>query len=284
VADITGKQLEALESSLSPLKDLPIEVLRLPRGILVGFEPSQIGTMVGTLMDACIPQLSVLLPDHASLGEVGLSKAEGILGDREGYPDYVHDSGKRLELKLAYVDPIDVEMKKPPTRREPSARLTQKVTPKNVAPATDVLLVVAYQLRPLDYDPELFSPTIIDLGLFSMIECIRARDYRLIGRGGKWFGDYETPAVLSKVGKAKMAAGELLNDTVYGRKESEGHDYNEDTNFGKLMRIPYEPLHRFLRDIGAWYRPKGTYPEPWVIDPNAPEVVGEVELDGDELF
>jgi hypothetical protein len=264
--------------------DLPVEVLRLPTGILMGFEPSQIGTMVGTLMDACIPQLSVLLPDNTSLGEVGLSKAEGILGDREGYPDYLHSSGKRLELKLAYVDPVDVELKKPPTRREPSARLTQKVTLKNVHAATDVLLVVAYQLRPLRDTPELFSPTIIDLGVFSMIECIRARDYRLTSRGGKWFGDYETPAVLSRVGKEKKLARAPLNGAVYGRKESEGHDYNEDTNFGKLMRIPYEPLHRFLRQIGASYRAKGTYPNPWIIDADAPAVVGEAESIGEDLL
>jgi hypothetical protein len=284
VAEISNQELEALDAKLSPLKGLPVEVLRLPRGILKGFEPSQIGSMVGALMDACIPQLSVLLPDNEALAEVGLSKAAGLLGDREGYPDYVHDSGKRLELKLAYVDPTDVEMKKPPTRREPSARLTQKVTMKNVDPATDVLLVVAYQLRPLKSDPELFSPTIIDLGLFSTIECIRARDFRLTSRGGKWFGDYETPAVLSKLGLAKSEAGVALNDGVYGRKESEGHDYNEDTNFGKLMRIPYEPLHRFLRRIGASYGAKGTYPEPWVMEAGAPEVVGETEPNEGALF
>lgn len=277
MTEITEQELAALEARLSPLKGLPVEVLRLPRDILIGFEPSQVGSMVGALMDACIPQLSVLLPDNADLGEVGLSKAAGLLGDREGYPDYVHDSGKRLELKLVYVDPLEVEMKKPPTRREPSARLTQKVTLKNVLPARDVLLVVAYQLRPLADDPELFSPTIIDLGLFSMIECIRARDHRLTSRGGKWFGEYETPAVLSKLGKLKLLAGEPLNDTVYGRKESEGHDYNEDTNFGKLKRIPHQPLHRFFRRVGAAYRAKGTYPEPWSIKVDGLELLDEVD-------
>jgi hypothetical protein len=33
------------------------------------------------------------------------------------------------------------------------------------------------------------------------------------------FGNYETPAVISKVGKAKLAKGEPLDMTVYGRKE-----------------------------------------------------------------
>lgn len=43
----------------------------------------------------------------------------------------------------------------------------------------------------------------------------------------------------------------------YGRKESEGKDYNEDTNFGKLRRIPHEPLQRFLER----HRGKGDVPE-----------------------
>lgn len=278
-AEISEDDLKELEDFFSPLVSLPIEVLRLPRSILAGFEPSQIGTIVGTLMDACIPQLSTLLPDNAELENVGLMRADGILGDREGYPDYVHSSGKRLELKLAYVDPEEVEMKKPPTRREPSARLTQKVTLKNVEPATDALLVVAYQLRPLVDDQDIFSPTIIDLGVFSMIECIRARDFRLIEGGGRWFGEYETPAVLSRKGKAKIAVGDPVDETGYGRKESEGYDFNEDTNFGKLMRIPYEPLHRFLQHIGAAFRTRGIYPEPWVIADAPTIVVGETDAE-----
>ena len=46
-----------------------------------------------------------------------LTKNEGILGDREGYPDYINTSGKRLELKLLFVDNPNIEMKKPPTPR-----------------------------------------------------------------------------------------------------------------------------------------------------------------------
>ena len=71
-------------------------------------------------MDALIP--------HLKIDGLGLEKHEGILGEREGYPDYKHESGKRLELKLLYVDNPKLKMKKPPTPREPSARLTQKVT------------------------------------------------------------------------------------------------------------------------------------------------------------
>ena len=88
--------------------------------------------------------------------------------------------------------------------------------------------------------------TIIDIGIFSTIECIRARDKRLEACDGRWFGNYETPAILSKLGRAKVKNGIAPDSTTYGRKESEGRDYNEDTNFGKLNRIPYGPLQKFL--------------------------------------
>jgi hypothetical protein len=55
----------------------------------MGFEPSQVGTLVGTLMDACIPLLSKI-PTTTGVPDVGLSKHVGILGEREGYPDYLH--------------------------------------------------------------------------------------------------------------------------------------------------------------------------------------------------
>ncbi len=31
------------------------------------------------------------------------------------------------------------------------------------------------------------------------------------------------------------------------RKENEGKDMNEDTNFGKLKRIPYAPLRQYIK-------------------------------------
>lgn len=263
---VSEEALKLLRASLEPLLDIQFELLKLPRVILKGFEPSQIGTMVGTLMDACIPQLSLILPDNAKLLEVGLEKHAGQIGEREAYPDYIHRSGLRVELKLLYVDPIEVDMKKPPTRREASARLTQKVTEKNVQPSKDVLLVLAYQLRPNEAEPDLFSPTVIDFGLFPVIKCVRARDYRLKSGGGRWFGNFETPAVLSRAGKRKKQTGTSLDESGYGRKESEGRDFNEDTNFGKLKRIPYEPLQRFLKKHGATYCPRGSYPAPWLID------------------
>ncbi len=251
--EITPEELEALRVALTPLINTQFDVLKLPRLILPGFEPGQIGSLAGLLMDACIPQLAEILPpdEAAKVRQVGLNRHAGDLGDREVYPDYIHQSGKRLELKALYVDPEDVEMKKPPTPREPSARLTQKVTLNNVNPTTDVLLVIAHQLRPDKHDPDLFSITIIDLGLFSMIECVRSRDQRLLNGGGMWFGNYLTPTVLSKTGKIKKKLGEALDTTTYGRKAEEGRDFNEDTNFGKLSRIPYPPLRAFLKLHGA---------------------------------
>ncbi|MDM7298519.1 hypothetical protein, partial [Klebsiella pneumoniae] len=72
----------------------------------------------------------------------------------------------------------------PPTRREPSARLTQKVTVNNVNSETDALMVVSYKLETYTRQPSVVTPVITDIGLFPVIECIKARDHRLIESGG----------------------------------------------------------------------------------------------------
>ena len=236
--DLTEAQLVELRAQLQPLVGTQFTSLVLPALALGAFEPSQIGTIAGALMDA-------LIPHREDLREVGLEKHEGILGDREGYPDYRHASGLRAELKLLYVDNPALEMKRPSTPREPSARLTQKVTVKNVNAATDVMLLIAYQLQP-GGSPDGVTPTIVDLEVFRMIELVTARDERLIQEGGMWFGNYETPCVLSIFGRRKRARGLPLDTTVYGRKASEGRDFNEDTNFGKLNRIPHPGLQAFI--------------------------------------
>lgn len=235
---ITSSELQDLRDSLQPLIGTQFPALSIPVVALGAFEPSQIGTIVGALMDAMIP--------YQDISQVGLYKHEGILGDREGYPDYKHSSGKRLELKLLYVDNPNFAMKKPPTRREPSARLTQKVTIKNVDPKNDGMLLIAYRIEQDREHPEIAVPQIIDLEIFSMIELVEARDQRMISGGGRWFGNYETPTVLSGTGRVKRQKGEPLDTSNYGRKESEGKDFNEDTNFGKLQRIPYKELQDFL--------------------------------------
>ena len=249
------EQMEIFGHSVKTLIGVQLPILQIPEKTLVAFEPSQIGTITGTLMDACIPQLGEIIRDD-NLGASretdcfghGLTKADGILGEREGYPDYEHKlSGLRTELKLLYVEPnINITMKTPPTPREPSARLTQKVTLKNVRPTEDMLLLIAYQFQERRDDPSLVSPTIVDVGIFPVIDCILARDKRLIVGGGRWFGYFETPVVLSGIGAAKLKRNEPLDDSTYGRKASEGRDFNEDTNFGKLNRIPLPSLVQFL--------------------------------------
>ena len=63
-----------------------------------------------------------------------------------------------------------------------------------------------------------------------------------------------------------------------GRKESEGKDFNEDTNFGKLKRVPYRPLQLFLKKHGAIYAARGNWPEPWVIPGKATDTDVRDEL------
>lgn len=242
---ITDEQIGEIKQALSPLINAQFNILSIPQEILIAFEPSQIGTIIGSLMDACIPQLSKITDDDA-FNSVGLTKNEGILGEREGYPDYYHTSGMRLELKLLFVDNPNIVMKKPPTPREPSARLTQKVTFKNVNPATDLLLVIAYALMQDKDRAGFYSPSIIDFKIFPVYECILARDRRMYSSNGGWFGNFETPTILSNVGKQKIQCGHEIDHSSYGRKESEGKDLNEDTNFGKLQRIPYLPLKNYI--------------------------------------
>lgn len=235
---ISNEDLAELKRQFEPLIGQCFRSLKLPKVAIQSFEPSQIGTIVGALMDALIP--------HLNIEGLGLKKHQGILGEREGYPDYIHSSGKRVELKLLYVDNPNLKMKKPPTPREPSARLTQKVTVKNVDPLLDVLLLIAYRMETDKQQSDAVIPCIIDFEVFSVIKLVQARDERMTDGGGKWFGNYETPTILSKSGKAKKKKGLALDTNSYGRKESEGKDFNEDTNFGKLKRIPDLKLQTFL--------------------------------------
>lgn len=229
---------------LNNLKGLAFKELTLPLKALKDIQPSQIGTIVGTLMDAMIPYLD-------ELGRVGLKKHPGMLRDREGYPDYIHEAtGFRAELKLLYIDNDKLPMKRPKTAREPSARVTQKVTYKNVDEEIDFLLVIACQLDTHLDNKDLVSPIIVDLDIFPMSGIIRARNKRLDDSGGFWTGDYETPYIISKAGAKKKINGHNLDKESRGKKAAEKKDYNEDTNFGKLNRIPYPELIGFLGKYG----------------------------------
>ena len=74
---ISSNDLAQLKKQLQPLIGQRFRSLSLPILAIAAFEPSQIGTIVGALMDALIP--------HLDIKGLGLEKHEGILGEREGY-------------------------------------------------------------------------------------------------------------------------------------------------------------------------------------------------------
>ena len=240
MADITPLELESLRKVFQPLVGLKITWLSIPNKALPGFEPSQIAVIVNTLLDAILPQIEHLAADEENarrLRGIGLSKSPGTIGQREAYPDYVHASGKRVELKGLFVDNPALPMKRPPTAREPSARLKENVTMDVIHPANDALLLAAAQLQ--EDESGACCPYIIDIGVFSMVECVRARDARLTETGGRWID--RIPKVVKKASAAKFVAGKRLTDA----------DFEKDTNFGKLKRIPFPPLQDFMRKHGA---------------------------------
>ena len=96
---VRAAEIAALERRLATLVGVRLDLLRLPRAVLHAFEPSQIGTIVGTLMDACIPEMPALLRGRGPRDAGGIARHQGVVGEREGYPDYQHDSGKRLVLR-----------------------------------------------------------------------------------------------------------------------------------------------------------------------------------------
>ncbi len=234
--DISVEELVELRNHFDPLIGLKINWLTLPDKALTGFEPSQLAVIVNTLLDAVLPQIEMLATDPENairLRGVGLEKSPGIVGQRESYPDYIHASGKRIELKGLFVDNSALALKRPPTRREPSARIKENIRLDGIDASNDALLIAAVRIE-CDEQGNC-SPFIIDLGVFSMVECVRARDHRLAEAGGRWIG--KLPMVVKKASMAKHARMEDLAPT----------DFEKDTNFGKLKRIPYPPLQEFMR-------------------------------------
>lgn len=235
---VTLEALEALRDEFVPLVGLRLDWLSLPQQALPGFEPSQVAVIVNTLIDAALPQIELLattLENRLRLQLVGLSKHPGILGQREGYPDYLHKSGYRVELKGLFVDNAALQLKRPPTRREPSARLKENVTVAQIEADKDVLMLAAVQLQE---ETGVCRPVVIEIGLFPMIECIEARDKRLLAAGGRWH--HGLAQVVKKTSMSKYRSGSPLADS----------DFEKDTNFGKLKRIPYAPLQSFMRKHG----------------------------------
>ena len=237
--NITAYKLKSLKKEFEPLVGLRVDWLALPQRALPGFEPSQIAVIVNTILDAALPQIQFLATspkNRIKLEQIGLSKSPGQVGEREQYPDYIHKSGYRVELKGLFVDNLGLKFKRPPTRREPSARLKENVTLYNVDSAKDALMLLAVQLQNFSGT---CHPVIVDLALFPMILCIRARDERLKKAGGRWHNGIAQ--VVKKSSMSKFRAGSILRDS----------DFEKDTNFGKLKRIPYDPLQKFMRKHGA---------------------------------
>ncbi len=232
--DISQEKIKELRNTFAPLIGIKIDWLTIPDQALQGFEPSQIAVIVNTLLDGILPQIQLISTDaqnQEKLKNIGLQKSPSQIGQRESYPDYIHISGMRVELKGLFVDNIALKFKRPPTPREPSARLKENITIDTIDSERDVLLIAAIQLRE---DNGFCSPFIVDLEVISMVECIRARDKRLLDAGGKWING--VPKIVSKKGRKKLQLGQPLID----------NDYEKDTNFGKLKRIPYQPLQDFL--------------------------------------
>jgi hypothetical protein len=236
---ITTEQLAKIREEFDPLVGLQITWLSLPGIALSGFEPSQVAVIVNTLLDAALPQIKLLSSspeNNERLKSIGLEKAPRSVGERGAYPDYIHKSGYRFELKGLFVDNPELGLKRPPTRREPSARIKDNVTLADVNRSKDILLMAAVQLHQFD---QYCHPVIIDVGLFPMIDCIKARDERMFRLGGRWNG--KVPQCVKKSSIGKFLRGESLTD----------EDYQHDTNFGKMKRIPYVPLQQFLKKHGV---------------------------------
>ena len=232
--EISHQKLQELRNTFAPLIGIKIDWLTIPDRALQGFEPSQIAVIINTLLDGILPQIQLISTNEQNqekLKNIGLQKSPSNIGERESYPDYIHVSGTRVELKGLFVDNITLKLKRPPTRREPSARLKENITIDTIDSERDVLLIAAIQLRE---DNGFCSPFIVDIEVISMVECIRARDKRLLDTGGKWINGI--PKVVSQKGRKKLQLGQTLMD----------NDYEKDTNFGKLKRIPYQTLQDFL--------------------------------------
>lgn len=193
--------LGQLRDEWSPLIGMKFNQLSLGRTALRSFQPSQFGSLVGTLLDGLLLDLDFMGLERCALA-------------RENYPDYVHRSGVRVELKTVAAGAAPAG--------ERSARL--KVGASAVR-HRDVLLVLAYGLTPNSKRSLFLSPQIVGFEVFNVGRLVKQRDERLLKSNGYFDGD----------GKAILV-------------NKEGRSL-EDTNFGKLDRIPDTKLQMFLRNM-----------------------------------
>src|SRR5262245_16905200 len=104
---ISAAEIEKLRIAFLPLLGLKINWFSVPKEALGGFEPSQLAVISNTILDAALPQIEQLSedPENAEkLKQIQITKAPREFGQREGYPDFVHASGMRVELKGLFVD------------------------------------------------------------------------------------------------------------------------------------------------------------------------------------
>jgi len=118
MGEISQAELDQLSFELNSLIGLKIDWLSIPERALGGFEPSQIAVIINTLLDAALPQIELLALDSRlaeKVKDIGIKKSPGLIGQRESYPDYIHRSGKRIELKGLFLDNPTLHLKRPPS-------------------------------------------------------------------------------------------------------------------------------------------------------------------------
>jgi hypothetical protein len=210
--------------SLGSLRGQLITAASLPY-LDAWYEPSQLGSLVGVLMDVMLP----LIP------RLGLVRYRRSKNERESYPDFVGSDGLRYELKLVPVG-ANSAARRGRTDREPAARIGRNIKRKIVLP-NDRLLAIAYSWH---IQPKLtvvfagkrlpaMCPRIDDVLILPMLPLVEARDHDLIERGGRWGAEY--PEVPTRKNPAR---------------------FKTDTNFGKLTRLPILDVSKWLERVGAW--------------------------------
>ena len=150
------------------------------------FEPSQLGSIVGSLFEVWLP-----------FTMNGVMKHRCGNNNRETYPDLILSSRERVELKLILHCDHGKILREPPLK-ESAARLGHAVTEHNVE-SHDFALVVIYDIK---VDKAACFPEVVQCKPFPILELIRARDADLVRRGGMW--GRERPMVKANTGGFKI--------------------------------------------------------------------------------
>lgn len=213
------------------------EFLRLTSEAVFNIDHSNLGGTAGALFETAL-KCPNTLPDELKM--LGLRKdGSTTAGDRDGYPDLRHESGDAHENKVIHAYDMDHKAVTKTRKSDSEACARLKVTSDVVNPRRDFLLVLAWAMKPIKNEVNLYSPKIMDFDVFPVINCVVARDNYLLKRGGLWING--SAVVLSRLGQSKIKRGEQVDATSFGN----GKDYKRDTN-QKIGRIPYKPLINFI--------------------------------------